>query len=72
MKIFTKEFWSYAGGRAIRTFAQTIIATVGTEAVGITQLDWIGILSIAATATVMSVLTSIVALSGDSTDVSGN
>lgn len=65
MKIFTKAFWSYAGDRAIKTFAQTVIATIGTTAVGITQLDWLGIASVAATATVMSILTSIVATSSN-------
>jgi hypothetical protein len=65
MKIFTKEFWSYAGDRAIKTFAQTAIATIGTTAVGVTQLDWLGIVSVAATATIMSILTSIVALSSN-------
>lgn len=60
MKIFTKAFWSYAGERAIKTFAQTVLATVGTTAVGITDLDWVGIVSVALTATVMSILTSVV------------
>lgn len=68
MKIFTKAFWSYAGERAIKTFAQTVLATVGTTAVGITDLDWVGIVSVAATATVMSILTSIV---NDKAEVSG-
>lgn len=69
MKIFTKEFWTYAGERAIKTFAQTVIATIGTTAVGITQLDWLGIASVAATAGVLSILTSIV---GDKVAGSGS
>ena len=31
--IFTKEWWEAAGIRALRTFAQTAIATIGTSAV---------------------------------------
>ena len=29
MKILTKEFWTYAGERAIKTFAQTAVAYFG-------------------------------------------
>lgn len=46
--------------RALKTMAQTLIALIGTEAVGITSLDWPSLLSVAATATLLSVLTSIV------------
>lgn len=46
--------------RALKTFAQSLIALIGTESIGITELDWAGILSVAATATVLSVLTSVV------------
>lgn len=59
MKIFTKAFWSYAGERAIKTFAQTAIGAFGTNLVGIIDIDWVGVLSVAATATVISILTSI-------------
>lgn len=46
--------------RALKTMAQTLIALIGTESVGITAFDWPQLLSIAATATLLSVLTSIV------------
>lgn len=46
--------------RALKTMAQTLLALIGTESVGITTLDWPGLLSVAATATLLSVLTSIV------------
>lgn len=53
------NFWRAAGERAIKTFAQTIVALVGTEMVGIHTLDWGVILSASATATLLSILTSV-------------
>lgn len=45
--------------RAIRTFAQTAAALIGTGAVGFTDLDWIRIASVAGVAAVLSILTSV-------------
>lgn len=50
-----------AGIRAIKTFAQTMIATIGTTAV-IEQVDWRVVLSASALAALLSVLTSIAGL----------
>ena len=55
----TKEFWKAVAIRAIRTVCQTAVALIGTNAVGVTEVDWIGVLSGAALAGVVSVLTSI-------------
>ena len=44
---------------AVRTFAQTAVSLVGTNTMGITQIDWVGVLSGAALASVLSMLTSI-------------
>ena len=57
--MFDTNFWRAAGERAIKTFAQTLVALVGTEMVGIHTLDWGTILSAAATATLLSILTSV-------------
>lgn len=48
--------------RAIRTFAQALVAEIGTGAVGIVQLDWPAMLSVAATAAALSLLTSVAGL----------
>ena len=45
--------------RAAKTFAQTAVSLVGTNTMGITQIDWLGVLSGAGLAAVLSVLTSI-------------
>jgi len=52
----------YALERAIKTFAQTFLAVVGGgQLVGIADVDWLGAASIAAVASVLSLLTSVVA-----------
>ena len=58
-----KEYWSKwikaAGMRALKTVAQTAVALIGTNAIGITEVDWIGVASGAALAGVVSLLTSL-------------
>lgn len=44
--------------RALRTFCQTAVATIGTTAL-ISEVDWITVLSSAGLAAILSVLTSI-------------
>jgi zinc transporter ZupT len=51
-----------AGVRALKTGAQTLASLIGTGAVGILSLDWPQMLSVTATAMVLSVLTSIAGL----------
>lgn len=51
-----------AGVRAIKTGAQTLASLIGTGAVGILALDWPQMLSVTATAMVLSVLTSVAGL----------
>lgn len=57
--MWSGRFWQGAGERTIKTGAQTLVALIGTEAVGVTSLDWPQMLSVAATAMLLSVLTSI-------------
>ena len=48
--------------RAIKTMAQTAVALIGTGAIGILEVDWLQILSAAALAGVVSLLTSVAGL----------
>ena len=54
----TKEFWKAAGIRALRTFCQTAVATIGTSAV-MQDVNWIMVGSASLLSAVLSVLTSI-------------
>lgn len=53
-----KEWLKCAGIRAIKTVAQTAIATVGT-AVALGDVNWVMVASAAALAGVLSLLTSV-------------
>jgi len=57
-----------AGIRAIKTVAQTAVALIGTNAIGITEVDWIGVASGAALAGVVSLLTSLAGIPEVSAD----
>lgn len=45
--------------RCVKTGAQTLASLIGTGAVGILSLDWAQMLSVTATAMVLSLLTSV-------------
>lgn len=57
----TKKWINAAGIRALKTVAQTTIATMGTTAM-ITDVNWAVVVSTAALAGVLSILTSIAGL----------
>ena len=54
-----REYFSFAGERAVKTVAQVAIATIGVNAVGLLDVDWVQVLSVASRAGVMSLLTSV-------------
>ena len=53
-----KRFWTAAMLRAVRTIAQTAIATIGTAAL-LSEINWLAVGSASALAGILSVLTSI-------------
>ena len=57
----TKEWWRAAGVRAIRTMAQTAVASIGAAAV-LSEVDWLTAFSAAVLAGVLSLLTSVAGL----------
>lgn len=60
--MINKTWIKAAGIRAIKTVAQTATALIGTNAVGITEVDWVAVLSASALAGIVSILTSIAGL----------
>ena len=61
MKVFTKEWLKAAAVRAIKTVAQTAVATIGTAAV-IGEVNWLMVGSAALLSGVLSLLTSVAGL----------
>lgn len=58
----TMKWIKAAGIRAIKTVAQTMVGMLTGELVGIMDADWVAVLSVAAMAGVVSLLTSIAGL----------
>lgn len=65
MKNKNKEYWikwgKKAGIRAVKTVAQTFVATIGTAAV-LQEVNWIMVLSASALAGILSLATSVAGL----------
>jgi len=67
----TTAFWKDAAVRAVKTFAQAVLALMTTGSVGLTHLDWLTVLNVAGAAALASVLTSITSLSNVGTSSTG-
>lgn len=69
-----KEYWinwaKKAGVRAIKTVAQTFVATVGTAAV-LQDVNWIMVLSASVLAGILSLATSVAGIPEVSTETTG-
>jgi hypothetical protein len=57
----SKQWMKAAGIRALRTLAQTFLATVGTSAL-LTEVNWAAVLSASVLAGILSVVTSVAGL----------
>lgn len=72
MNEFGKKWWKAAGKRAIKTIAQTAIASIGTSAV-MSDVNWIMVLSASILSGILSLLTSIAGLPElKENDINGN
>lgn len=60
-QIFTKAWFKASGIRALRTVAQTAIATIGSSAV-LSAVDWKMVVSASVLAGILSMLTSLAGL----------
>ena len=59
--MFTREFWLEASERALKTFAQTLLAMVGAVSVfDVLSADWQTLIGVSLGAALLSYLTSIV------------
>lgn len=56
--MFTYRFWQLASERAVKTFAQSLVAILSATGVGFLTAQWTTALSTAGMAAVLSVLTS--------------
>ncbi len=56
-----KKWWRAAGIRAVRTVAQTAIATIGTDAL-LSDVNWLAVASASVLAGILSMLTSVAGL----------
>ena len=54
----SKQWWRAAGIRALRTVAQTALATIGTTVL-LEEVNWIAVASTAVLAGILSLLTSL-------------
>ena len=61
MKTTTKLWWKAAGIRAIKTVAQTAVATIGVSA-AMSDVDWMLVGSASLLAGILSMLTSVAGL----------
>lgn len=57
----SRKWWKAAGVRAVKTVAQTAIATIGTGAL-LSDVSWVAVASASALAGVLSLLTSVAGL----------
>jgi len=60
VKLFSVEFWQYAGERSVKTLAQSALAFLGGGTVGLFNIDWYSLISVSLGAAFLSVLTSII------------
>lgn len=60
--VFTKQWWSACLVRAVRTFAESALAYIGTGAVLLGDVNWLGVLSAGAFGAAVSVLMALAGL----------
>ena len=59
--MMNQKWWKAAGVRAIKTVAQTAVATIGTTAV-LFEVNWLAVDSASVLAGILSLLTSVAGL----------
>lgn len=59
MKYKVLKWIKAAGVRTVKTMAETALAIIGTNAMGITEVNWVGVASACALSGVITVLTCV-------------
>ena len=57
--MFGTYFWKSTAERALKSFAQSLLAVLSASSMGLLDVDWVTSLSTAGMATILSVLSSI-------------
>ncbi|MGO1048813.1 holin [Crossiella sp. CA198] len=57
--MWTSVFWRSAAERALKTLAQTLVAVLGADGIGLLNAPWTAALSAAGMAALLSLLTSV-------------
>lgn len=59
MKNKVLKWLKAAGVRTVKTMAETALAIIGTNTIGITEVNWVGVLSACALSGAITILTCI-------------
>lgn len=59
MKNIFLKWLKAAGVRTVKTMAETALAIIGTNYIGITEVDWVGVISACALSGVITILTCV-------------
>lgn len=59
MKMKVIKWLKSVGIKTVKTMAETALAVIGTNVIGITEVDWLGVLSAVALSGVVTVLFNI-------------
>lgn len=59
MKTKTLNWLKAAGVRTVKTMAETALAIIGTNTMGVTEVDWIGVISACALSGLITALTCV-------------
>jgi hypothetical protein len=69
--VFSRYFWRATAERAVKSFAQSLLALLSAQQIGLLDVDWVATLSTAGMVTLLSVLTSLASTQvGDASDPS--
>lgn len=67
--MWTAQFWRQVAERAVKTFAQSVVAGLGVGWIGIVEVPWGALLDAGGLAALLSVLTSVVSGTVDNESV---